>query len=164
MFRIFYAEKDATLHETAPAYNTGLDEVLEIGKRLDTDGETLLKSRSLLKFDMSEISASLAKYSKTVNDCKFVLQLFAAQAKNLPSEYSVYSKLVAQNWVNGTGTNTSLTIDGATWNSAYYGSNWISSSQQQQIGSSTLYISGSGKGGSWMYQSASLGSSNFGRV
>ena len=60
MFRIFYAEKDATLHETSPAYNTGLDEVLEIGKRLDTDGETLLKSRSLLKFDMTEVSASLA--------------------------------------------------------------------------------------------------------
>ena len=158
MFRIFYAEKDATLHETAPAYNTGLDEVLEIGKRLDTDGETLLKSRSLLKFDMTEISSSLAKYSKTVNDCKFVLQLFAAQAKNLPSEYSVYSKLVAQNWVNGTGTSTSLTIDGTCWNEAYSGSNWISSSQQQQVGDSTLYISGSGKGGSWMYQSASLGS------
>jgi hypothetical protein len=158
MFRIFYAEKDATLHESAPAYNTGLDEVLEIGKRLDVYGENLVKSRSLLKFDMSEISASLSKYGKTVNDCKFMLQLYTAQAKNLPSEYSVYSKLVAQEWVNGTGATTSLTIDGVCWDEAYSGSNWISSSQQQSVGDSTLYISGSGLGGSWMYQSSSINS------
>ena len=31
MFRIFYAEKDATLYETTPDGNVGLDEVLEIG-------------------------------------------------------------------------------------------------------------------------------------
>ena len=55
MFRIFYAEKDATLYEAYPTQNTGLDEVLEIGKRLNDDGDVLLKSRSVLKFDMSEI-------------------------------------------------------------------------------------------------------------
>jgi hypothetical protein len=155
MFRIFYAEKDTTLYESFPTYNTGLDEILEIGKRLDTDGETLLKSRSLLKFDMSEISASLAKYGKTVNDCKFVLQLYTSHAKNLPSEYSIYAKLTGQTWTNGTGFLSSLTTDGATWNEPLSGSAWISSSQQQQVGTSTLYISGSGTGGSWMYQSGS---------
>ena len=66
MFRIFYAQKDATLYESVPNYNTGIDEILEIGKRLDTDGETLLKSRSVVKFDMSEVSASLSKYGKTI--------------------------------------------------------------------------------------------------
>jgi len=40
MFRIFYAEKDATLYEAYPDYNTGLDEVLEIGKRLNNEGDT----------------------------------------------------------------------------------------------------------------------------
>ena len=155
MFRIFYAEKDATLYESFPTYNTGLDEILEIGKRLDTDGETLLKSRSLIKFDMTEISASLAKYGKSVTDCKFILQLYTSHAKNLPSEYSIYAKLVGQNWINGTGFLSSLTTDGATWSGSQSGSAWISSSQQQQVGTSTLYISGSGAGGSWMYQSGS---------
>ncbi len=37
MFRIFYAEKDATLYESYPTQNTGLDEILEIGKRLNDD-------------------------------------------------------------------------------------------------------------------------------
>ena len=31
MFRIFYAEKDTTLYEAFPDYNTGIDEILEIG-------------------------------------------------------------------------------------------------------------------------------------
>ena len=159
MFRIFYAQQDATLYESAPNYNTGIDEILEIGKRLDTDGENLLKSRSVVKFDMSEISASLSKYGKTVNDCKFVLQLFTSHAKNLPSEYSVYAKLVGQNWINGTGFQSGATTDGISWNYPISASSWYSSSQNIQIGSSTLYVSGSGAGGSWMFQSASGGSS-----
>jgi hypothetical protein len=158
MFRIFYAEKDTTLYESSEQSNSGLDEILEIGKRLNTEGDTLLKSRSLVKFDMTEISSSLSTYSKTVNDCKFVLQLYTSHAKNLPSEYSIHSKLVGQDWVNGTGTVSSLTLDGASWSGPSSGSSWISSSQQQQIGTSTLYVSGSGSGGSWMYQSDSLGS------
>ena len=90
MFRIFYAAKDATLYESLPTYNTGIDEILEIGKRLGTDGATLLKSRSVIKFDMPEISASLSTYGKAVTDCKFVLQLFTSDAKNLPAELLVY--------------------------------------------------------------------------
>ena len=161
MFRIFYAEKDATLYESVPTQNTGLDEILEIGKRLDTDGSTLLKSRSLVKFDMSEISASLSTYGKTVNDCKFILQLYTSHAKNLPAEYTVSAKLVGENWTNGTGYLSAATTNGVTWSDPDLGNTvntWISSSQQVQVGSSSLYISGSGGGGSWMYQSASLGS------
>lgn len=160
MFRIFYAEKDATLYESAPNANTGLDEILEIGKRLGDDGATLLKSRAVVKFDMSEISASLAKYNKTVNDCKFILQLYTSHAKSLPAEYSIFSKLIAQDWINGTGYQTSPTTDGITWNYPVSGSTWYSSSQNIQIGSSTLYASGSGTGSSWMFQSASGGSTS----
>jgi len=158
MFRTFYAQSDSTLYQSAAAYNVGLDEILEIGKRLDTDGETLLKSRSVVKFDMTEISASLSKYSKTVNDCKFVMQLFTSHAKNLPSDYNVYAKLVGQNWINGTGFESDPTIDGVSWTYPISASTWYSSSQNIQIGSSTLYVSGSGAGGSWMFQSASGGS------
>ena len=157
MFRIFYAEKDATLYESLPEYNTGLDEVLEIGKRVDASGDMKI-SRSVLQFNTTEISSSLAKFNKSVNDCKFILRLYTTHAKNLASEYSVYAKLVGQSWVNGTGFQTGLTIDGASWSGSQSGSAWISSSQNVQIGTSTLYVSGSGRGGSWMFQSASGGS------
>ena len=155
MFRIFYAEKDTTLYEAYPSYNTGLDEVLEIGKRLNTEGDTLLDARSIIKFDMSEISAALATYGKTVNDCKFVLQLYTADAKNLPSDYTVQIKMLGQDWVNGLGYLSALTEDGATWNQPQSGSNWISGSQQIEIGTSDLYISGSGLGGNYLYYSGS---------
>lgn len=155
MFRIFYAEQDATLYESAPTYNTGLDEVLEIGKRLNDEGDTLLKSRSVLKFDMTEISASLSRYGKTVNDCKFIMQLFTSDAKALPASYTVTAKMVGEDWINGTGYLSSLTIDGVTWNGPESGSAWISGSQQIEIGTSDLYISGSGKGGNYLYYSGS---------
>jgi hypothetical protein len=155
MFRIFYAEQDTTLYESAPTYNTGLDEVLEIGKRLDTDGSTLLHARSILKFDMSEISASLAIYNKLVTNCKFILQLYTVEAKNLPSDYTVAIKMLGQDWVNGTGYLSGLTTNGACWNTPQSGSTWISGSQQQEIGTSDLYISGSGLGGNYLYYSGS---------
>lgn len=157
MFRIFYAEKDATIYQSAEYNNTGLDELLEIGKRLNTSGSNLLKSRSVIKFDTTEISASLSKYNKTVNDCKFILQLYTSTAKNLPAEYDIVAKILGQNWENGTGLETALTIDGVSWHGPNSGSSWIASTQQVQVANSTLYISGSGTGGSWMFQSASAG-------
>ena len=157
MFRIFYAEKDATLYESSPDYNTGLDEILEIGKRLGTDGSTLQKSRSVVKFDMSEIRSTLSKYSVDLNDCKFLLQLYTTNAKNLPAEYTITANILAQDWINGTGFQDAdpIIVNGITWNYPSTGSMWISSSQQTQVNSSSLYISGSGLGGSWLYQSGS---------
>jgi len=155
MFKIFYAEKDATIYEAAETYNTGVDEILEIGKRLGTDGSTLEKSRFAIKFNTTEISASLSKYNKTVNECKFIMQLYTSHAKNLPSEYNITAKLLAQDWQNGTGFESDPTLDGISWKYPLSGSMWLSSSQATQIGSSTLYAAGSGKGGAWMYQSAS---------
>ena len=156
MFRIFYAEKDATLYESAPDANTGIDELLEIGKRLDFEGETLLKSRAIIKFDMNEINTSLTKYGKTVNDCKFILNLYTSHAKNLPADYTIFSKLVGENWINGTGFESNPTTDGVSWNYPISSSAlWISGSQNVQIGSSNLYISGSGGGGNYLYRSGS---------
>jgi hypothetical protein len=173
MFRIFYAEKDATLYEgtttssISEQTNTGLDEILEIGKRLGTDGETLLKSRSVVKFDMSEINATLTKYSVALSDCKFVLQLYTTHAKNLPADFTLESKIVAQPWINGTGLLASNPVvsDGVQWAKpmaswsfdSQSGSLWISSSQQINIDGTSLYVSGSGAGGSWLWQSGSVG-------
>ena len=153
MFKIFYVDKDSTMYESANAYNTGLDELLEIGKRLSNDGSNLQKSRSVVKFNTTEISASLSKYNKTVNDCKFILQLYTSHAKNLPAEYEIYAKLLAQDWTNGTGLESDPTVDGISWSSPVSASSWISSSQNSQIGSSTLYVTGTGEGGNWMTQS-----------
>jgi len=172
MFRIFYADSDATMYEanSLQSYNTGLDEILEVGKQLDTDGETLVKSRFVVKFDMSEIQDTLTKYSADLNSCKFVLQLFTTNATNLPADYTLDAKLMGQPWTNGTGysTSTVATTDGISWATPHAswsyspsgsqtlsGSSWISSSQVINTGAPSLYISGSGLGGSWLWQSGS---------
>ena len=172
MFRIFYADSDATMYEanSLQSYNTGLDEILEVGKQLDTDGETLVKSRFVVKFDMSEIQDTLTKYSADLNSCKFVLQLFTTNATNLPADYTLDAKLMGQPWTNGTGysTSTVATMDGISWATPHAswsfspsgsqtlsGSYWISSSQVINTGAPSLYVSGSGLGGSWLWQSGS---------
>jgi len=168
MFRIFYPEADATVYEGASTTNTGLDEILEIGKRVGTDGETLQKSRALIKFDTTEITDTVSKYNINVNSCKFILQLYTSYAKNLPAQYTLESKLIAQPWINGTGYLNSdpIITNGVTWAKPYTswsldsqsGSLWISSSQQIELGSSGILVSGSGAGGSWLY---STGSTSF---
>jgi len=171
MFRIFYAEQDATLFEGADSgsitsfTNTGLDEILEIGKRLGTDGSTLLKSRSVIKFNITEVLSVAEKYDVDLSSCKFMLQLYTSHAKNLPAEYSIDAKIIAQPWINGTGFASSNPVisNGVNWAmpmadwslDSQTGNLWISSSQQIQVNNSSLHVSGSGQGGSWLWQSGS---------
>ena len=56
MFKIFYAEKDTSLYELYNESNTGLDEILEIGKNTAQGSNTLTRIRSIVKFDQNEIS------------------------------------------------------------------------------------------------------------
>jgi hypothetical protein len=160
MFKIFYAEKDTTLYESNLLANSGLNSVLEVGKSLNTD-DTISSINSLLKFNVTEISQSLALYNKSVTDCKFMLQLYTTHARNLAAEYDISAKIVGQSWDNGTGLATALTTDGASWNGPRPNNSWISGSQLQQItAGSNLYISGSGSGGSWIYSSGSATTSS----
>ena len=152
MFRIFYAEKDATLYESVLTLNTGIDEILEVGKRINTSGDAYVRSRSLLKFDMSEIQSTLTKYSTTLDACKFVLQLYTSHAKTLSSEYTIEAKIAYDSWVNGIGfENSSPSItDGVSWQYPASGSSWTTSGDV----TTSLKITGS-QGGSWIYQSGS---------
>jgi hypothetical protein len=113
---------------------------------------------------MNDITTALQKYSVDLNSCKFMLQLYTTNAKNLPASYTIDANLVANNWNNGTGfqnSNPAIT-DGVCWNTPKSGSNWISGSQNYNIPGTSLYVSGSGKGGSWLYQvSEGLYSSSF---
>jgi len=158
MFKIIYPSTDATLYESLPTYNTGLDEILEVGKRLSTSGSTLLTSRALIKFNMNDVTSALSKYSVDVNNCKFMLKLYTTHAKNLPATYTIDANLVGDEWDNGTGFQNldTAVVDGCCWNTPKSGSFfWTSGSQYQSIADTSLYITGSGKGGSWLYQSGS---------
>jgi hypothetical protein len=157
MFRIFYSQQDSILYEAAPDTNTGLDEILEIGKRIGTDGNVAQLSRSLIKFDIKEVNDIISKYNVSLANCKFILQLYTTHAKNLPAEYTIEANVVGQKWVNGTGFENSAPVktDGVTWNNPDLVNNWISGSEQVNIPGTSLYIAGAGTGGNWLYQSGS---------
>ena len=75
MFKIIYPSNDATLYEGKPTYNTGIDEILEVGKHLTvavTSSHSL--SRTLLKFEYNKYKQHKLIRTKPTNN-KFELIL-----------------------------------------------------------------------------------------
>lgn len=148
MFKIFYPEKDASLFESLPTLNSGLDEILSIGNYPTNLGLSLARSRSVVKFDINEIQNALTKYSASISDCKFLLKLYTSHAKSLPSNYTIESKLLYGSWENGTGfeNSTPYRTDGISWQYPKSGSAWIASGSL----SGSINVTGS-FGGSYVY-------------
>jgi len=60
-------------------------------------------SRTLLQFDLTEISKSVANNTISGSNVKFTLNLKACGARNLPLDYKIYAFPVSQSWQNGNG-------------------------------------------------------------
>jgi hypothetical protein len=122
MRRFFYPIKDAAVYEEFPTQNTGLDEILEVGK--SESGTNSI--RSLLQFDLATISASIADGTVPAN-AEFDLVLYVANATNLKYNQGVELCQLSQNWDEGTGYFYQQVIqanDGVTWNRNTSGSLW----------------------------------------
>lgn len=61
-------------------------------------------SRTLLYFDISDLSSSIASNEISSSNLKFTLNLKACGARNLPLDYKIYAYPVSQSWQNGDGT------------------------------------------------------------
>ena len=55
-----FATKDTTLYEISSSMNTGLDEILEIKKDMNAQGDVIYVSRALIKFDLTYVSKSIS--------------------------------------------------------------------------------------------------------
>jgi len=77
-----FAEKDATLYEgsATQSRNTGLDEILEVRKDMNADGSVVNVSRTLIKFDLSDISSSIVAGIIPEN-ARYYLNLYDANSK-----------------------------------------------------------------------------------
>ena len=70
--------------------------------------------RSLIKFDLSQISKSIA--SGDIVGPKFTLNLKSVESKELPLEYKIYAFPISQSWVMGTGLFAGNgSNDGVSW-------------------------------------------------
>ena len=124
--------------------------------------------RSLIKFDLSEISKSIA--SGDIDDPKFTLNLKAIESKELPLEYKIYAFPISQSWTMGTGLFAGNgSSDGVSWlfkNSQDTSSTWYTNIDTELNISGTNYLNTQSTasfrkgGGTWYYSSPPSCSNN----
>ena len=141
-----FAEKDSPLYEgsATQSRNTGLDEILEVRKDMNADGSVINTSRTLIKFDITNISESIVAGTIPEN-ARFYLNLFDANSKELTTSQSLYAYPVSQSWIQGDGRffDQPATTDGCSWryrDGETTGTQWVSGSNN----TGGTWFSGSG--------------------
>jgi len=110
-----FPDSDTTIYQATGSSNTGLDEILEVTKTMNSSGANVKVSRVLIKFDLGEVSSSIV--DGTITNPKFYLNMYDANSQNLTTSQELYAYPVSQSWVEGQGTfsDSPLTAEGASW-------------------------------------------------
>ena len=160
MHKFFTSSYDASIYLQQPDQNAGRDEILEIGKLYY--GSTMDIARSLLKFDITELSSSIANNVGTSSYSVF-LNLRAANSEELPLEYTIYANAVSQSWTMGTGTKfDNISTDGISWKYR----NGIDTWQDNVIAGTAVFTPGTtgsanAEGGTWYLSGSTSQSFNY---
>ena len=113
-----YPITDTTIYEgsVTSSRNTGLDEILEVNKIVNSTGTTVNVSRILMKFDYTYISSSIQS-GIIPSDAKYYLNLYDAKSEELAVEQTLFAYIVSGSWSGGTGRLDSdpAISDGASW-------------------------------------------------
>ena len=115
MRRFFFPNQDASIYQSLPNRQAGLDEILEIGKN-GFDSGISGAVRALVQFDMNAVSASLGSIISP--SASFDIKLFLARADRLKLNQQVLMYPVSSSWVEGSGyfyQESFQATDGATW-------------------------------------------------
>ena len=146
MYYFVTASKDASIYLQQPTQNTGLDEVLEVSKVYY--GTLKDTARSLIKFDTTPLSQSIASGEVTMSSAHLILK--ECESNEIPTDYTLYAYPVSQSWQMGIGTRfDEISTDGVSWNKRNSTEDWLG----------TDFASGTtgsfnGKGGTWYTGSA----------
>ena len=158
MHKLFTTQYDASVYLQQPDQNAGRDEILEVGKLYY--GSTKDIARSLLKFDIEPVSASIANIS---GDWKVYLNLKSANSEEIPLEYTIYANAISQSWTMGTGTKfDNVSTDGVSWKYR----NGVDAWQDNVIGGTAIFTAGTtgsanAEGGTWYATSEASQSYNY---
>lgn len=120
-------------------------------------------SRTLLKFDLSELSQSISNNTISGSNIKFTLNLKCCGARNIPLNYSIYAYPLNQTWDNGNGRYADDGSQlGCSWNYRNYDGNgiWYGNDVTGSVYTTDNYLltasyaTGSWKnqGGTWYYK------------
>jgi hypothetical protein len=106
MHKFYSSSYDASIYLQQPEQNTGLDEILEIGKLYYGTSKDI--ARTFIKFDVSNI--------ETGSGWRAFLNLKSANSSEIPLEYTIQANAIYNNWSMGTGTKfDNITSDGVSW-------------------------------------------------
>jgi len=129
MRKILTASKDATIYQAFRNNNAGLDEILEIGKVVDTSVDSLsatayatASARTLLYFDLPTTASVPATAS-------YFLNLKLANASSVIRNQQIIVYQVSRSWDEGSGyfyQNIKNSNDGATWSKCTSAVSWSS--------------------------------------
>ena len=98
MRRFYFPTQDASIYEEFTTRQAGLDEILEVGKT----NEGRYSIRSLLQFDIEDISSSLSDGTLPSNT-EFELKLYLARAERAEIDQGIYLYPISQSWTEGQG-------------------------------------------------------------
>ena len=149
MYYFEFPKIDATIYEgnVTSSIITGLDQILEINKNMNSAGSTIDVSRVLIQFDYSYISSSVQS-GIIPSDAKYYLNLYDASSTELAVEQTLFAYMISGSWNGGTGTkDRDPTIsDGASWK------------YRDNDTTKTQWVSGSDtQGGTWYTSSLNSG-------
>jgi hypothetical protein len=152
VYRIF-PEKDTFISTEVPTGNAGKDEIVEVGGYFDIS-DTREINRILVKYNTSEIQEALANkvgaatYSASLN-------LYLADAYEVPVDYSIYAYPIYGDWDSGVGKfgDTPINTTGVSWKYRSVGTSnaWPISMLQTGVTASYGTVTG---GGNWYTGSA----------
>jgi hypothetical protein len=160
MHKFYKSLFDASVYLQQPEQNSGRDELLEIGKLYYGDIKDVY--RSLLKFDINEVSESIAS-GQISGSWKAYLNLYAANSEEIPLQYTIYANAVSQSWTMGTGTKfDNVSSDGVSWKYRDGANTW----QDNTTGGSAIFAPGTtgsanAEGGTWYTGSEASQSYNY---
>ena len=145
-----FVEKDATItrgqeaDSTGSAKNMGADEILEIGKEFLQDSNTIKSiSRTLIKFNLSEISQSIIDGDIPAS-ASYYLNMYDAGSGELMENQTLWIYAVSQSWMEGAGykSDNPQTEDGVSWKYRDSGSTqWTSTVSSSNWGGTTHSLS-----------------------
>ena len=118
MYYFIYPDSDTTIYEggLTQSLNSGLDPIIEVQKIIDESGTIYQNSRTLIKFDYSDIIRK--RNAGTIpTTAKYYLNLYDAGSEELKAEQSLNVYMVSGSWTQGSGKSDSNPVieDGASW-------------------------------------------------
>jgi hypothetical protein len=144
MYYFLTASKDASIYLQQPNQNTGLDEILEVSKVYYGNIKDIAKS--LIKFEVGYLSASLSDTSISMSEATLILR--DTESNEIPLEYTLYVNAVSGAWEMGNGTRfDNISTAGVTWNYREGDSQleWI----ENTLNLGTTSSNANGTGGTW---------------